>query len=168
MIDKKKILQRLNKGSKLKEYPLLNLYILVAAFFQILGELADLWLLRSLRPLPILLMVLYIHGKNSSRKHLVPSLVQAALVVFLLVDLVLAVGDEPSMVVLTAVRIVGHLVMWVSLSFGEWVRELGEFQVVRELVNWRWVRRLLNQRSFRKLAYLVILGTTAGVLYLIA
>lgn len=168
MIDKKKILQRLNKGSKLKEYPLLNLYILVAAFFQILGELADLWLLRSLRPLPILLMVLYIHGKNSSRKHLVPSLVQAALVVFLLVDLVLAVGDEPSMVVLTAVRIVGHLVIWVSLSFGEWVRELREFQVVRELVNWRWVRRLLNQRSFRKLAYLVILGTTAGVLYLIA
>lgn len=119
MIDKKKIVQRLNKGSKLKEYPLLNLYILVAAFFQILGELTGVQLLRLLRPLPVLLMVLYIHGKNNARKHLVPSLVQAALVVFLLVDLVLAVGDEPSMVVLTAVRIVGHLVLWVSLSLGE-------------------------------------------------
>lgn len=31
MIDRKKLMQRLNKGSKLKEYPLLNLYILVAA-----------------------------------------------------------------------------------------------------------------------------------------
>ena len=159
MIDKKKLLQRLNKGSKLKEYPLLNLYILVAAFFQVLGELADLWLLRLLRPLPLLLMVLYIHGKNSARKHLVPSLTQAALVIFLLVDLVLAVGEEPSMVVLTAVRIVGHLVVWVALSFGEWVRELVDF---------RWVRRVLSQRSFRKLAYLLILGTTAGALYLIA
>ena len=168
MIDKKKLLQRLNKGSKLKEYPLLNLYILVAAFFQVLGELADLWLLRLLRPLPLLLMVLYIHGKNSTRKHLVPSLTQAALVIFLLVDLVLAVGEEPSMVVLTAVRIVGHLVVWVALSFGEWVRELGEFQAVRELVDFRWVRRVLSQRSFRKLAYLLILGTTAGALYLIA
>jgi hypothetical protein len=37
MIDKKKLVQRLNKGSKLKEYPLLNLYILIAAFFEFVG-----------------------------------------------------------------------------------------------------------------------------------
>lgn len=37
MIDRKKLEKRLNKGSKLKEYPLLNFYILVAVFFEIIG-----------------------------------------------------------------------------------------------------------------------------------
>lgn len=39
MIDRKKLVQRLNKGSKLKEFPLLNFYVLVAAFFHFLGRL---------------------------------------------------------------------------------------------------------------------------------
>lgn len=75
MIDKKKLLQRLNKGTKLKEYPLLNLYILIAVFFQVIGELTTISIFQMIKPLPPLLMVIYIHNKNTTRSHLVPRLV---------------------------------------------------------------------------------------------
>lgn len=74
MIDKKKIAKRLNKGSRLKELPLLNFYILVAILFQIIGELLSFYYFEIIRPLPIILMILYIHSKNSPRDHLVPTL----------------------------------------------------------------------------------------------
>jgi len=37
MIDKKKLNKRQNRGRSLKSYPLLNFYILVAVFFEIIG-----------------------------------------------------------------------------------------------------------------------------------
>jgi hypothetical protein len=37
MIDKKKLNKRLNKNNRLKELPLLNFYILVAVFFEVIG-----------------------------------------------------------------------------------------------------------------------------------
>jgi hypothetical protein len=149
MIDRKKLVQRLNKGSKLKEYPLLNLYILVAAFFEIIGELFDSSMLKKLKPLPLLLMVIYIHCKNSSRKHLVPNLVEVALFLFLLLDTISVVGDESSNVVAISIKMIVHLVLCVSFSFGDNVRFLLEFRILR------------------KLAYLAIIGATSTILYFI-
>jgi hypothetical protein len=37
MIDKNKLNKRLNKNNRLKELPLLNFYILVAVFFEVIG-----------------------------------------------------------------------------------------------------------------------------------
>lgn len=149
MIDKKKIVQRLNKGSKLKEYPLLNLYILVAAFFEFIGEILDFSFLKMLRPAPPLLMVIYLHSKNSTRKHLVPTLVEVALFLFLLVDAVAAFGDDSPNAISTGVKVVAHIVYCISLGFGDNIR------------------LLLEMRMLRKLAYLIIIGGTFGALYLL-
>lgn len=89
LIDKKKLNKRLNKNSKLKELPLLNFYILVAAIFETIGEGFNIYWLRMLKPLPIFLMIYYIHSKNSSRDHLVPRFIECGLVFSIIGDLLL-------------------------------------------------------------------------------
>jgi hypothetical protein len=101
----------------------LNLYILVAAFLEIFGELIDSTLLRMLKPVPMLLMVAYVHGKNNNRKHLVPSLVEVALLISLVVDLISITTDD-SNAIIVSIKIIVHLVYCVSLSFGDSVRLL--------------------------------------------
>jgi hypothetical protein len=148
MIDRKKLVQRLNKGSRLKEFPLLNLYILVAAFFECLGQLLDSWLLKLLRPAPLLLMIFYLHSKNNARKHLVPSLVELALFFFLL-DALAAFAEDPPNPLSTGLRALAHLVYCLALGIGEPVRLLYEL------------------RQVRRLGYVAILGATGGALYLL-
>lgn len=89
MIDRKKLVQRLNKDTKLKEYPLTNLYIIVSALLEVVGEFFQVHALQMAKPLPICLMLFYIHGKNSPRDHLVPSLIEAGLAICLVGDLLL-------------------------------------------------------------------------------
>jgi uncharacterized membrane protein YhhN len=89
LIDKKKLSKRLNKNSKLKELPLLNFYILVVVFFEIIGEGFNIYYLRLLKPLPIALMIYYIHSKNSSRDHLMPRFIEIGLCFSLVGDLLL-------------------------------------------------------------------------------
>lgn len=134
MIDKKRIVQRLNRGSKLKEFPLLNLYILVAAFAEALAVLADWPLLMNLRPLPCFLMALYVHNKNAGRKFLVPTLVSIALAVSCLVDLFEVFADDSSRSVLVGLRTLSHLVYCIALTMGECIRPFGEL---------RWAARAL-------------------------
>ena len=89
MIDKKKLSKRLNRNSKLKELPLLNFYILVAVLFEVIGEGFRIGWLQMLKPLPMVLMIYYIHSKNSPRDHLMPRFVEIGLVFSLVGDLFL-------------------------------------------------------------------------------
>lgn len=128
MIDKKRIVQRLNRGYRLKEFPLLNLYILVAAFVEALAVLADWQLLRCIKPLPLFLMLLYAHNKNAGRKFLVPTLVAIALFASCLVDLIEVVGDDSSRSVMIGLRTVAHLVYCTALTMGEKIRLYAELR----------------------------------------
>ena len=147
MIDKKRIVQRLNRGYKLKEFPLLNLYILVAAFTEVLAVLADWPLLMSLRPLPLFLMLLYVHNKNAGRKFLVPTLVSIALAASCIVDLFEVVGDDSSRSIMLGLRTVAHWVYCTALTMGERIRPFGEL---------RWAARA---------AYCAVFALTAFGLY---
>lgn len=89
MIDREKLVQRLNRGSKLKELPLLHLAILLSALLEALGEWLRIYYLQMLKPVPIVLMVIYIHDKNRARQHFVPNIVEAGLVLSLIGDVCL-------------------------------------------------------------------------------
>jgi hypothetical protein len=102
-----------------------------------------------LRPVPLLLMVVYLHSKNTTRKHLVPTLLEAALFLFLLVDAVAAFGDHSPNAISTGVKIIAHFVYCVSLGFGDTIRVL------------------FDLRLARKLGYLIIIGSTGGALYIL-
>ena len=93
LIDKKKLSKRLNKNSKLKELPLLNFYILVAVLFETIGEGFKIAYLQALKPLPIILMIYYIHSKNSPRDHLMPRFVEVGLIFSLVGDILLMVNE---------------------------------------------------------------------------
>jgi hypothetical protein len=134
MIDKKRIVQRMNRGYKLKEFPLLNLYILVAAFAEVFAVLVDWPLLMNLRPLPLFLMVLYVHNKNVGRKFLVPTLVSIALAVSCLVDLFEVIGDDSSRSIMVGLRMVAHWIYCTALTMGERIRPFGELRWVMRAV----------------------------------
>jgi hypothetical protein len=145
MINQKKLAQRLNKGSRLKEYPLLNLYILVAAFFEFVGNIAGVQTLVLLRPLPLLLMLLYVRFKSASRSHLVPNLVQFALLISFLYALA-ALVDSASNPLCTVLAVLAHLLYCLSLVLGDEVR-------------------ILEERGLRWVAYLGIVAITAAALH---
>lgn len=147
MIDKKRIVQRLNRGYRLKEFPLLNLYILVAAFAESLAVLADWPLLQYAKPLPLFLMLLYLHNKNTGRKFLVPTLVSIALAVSCVVDFFEVVGDDSSRSITIGLRTVAHLVYCTALTMGERIRLFAEM---------RWAVRA---------AYFAVLSLTVFGLY---
>lgn len=145
MINQKKVVQRLNKGSRLKEYPLLNLYILVAAAFEFIGSIAHLHTLTLLRPVTLLLMLLYVRFKSAPRSHLVPTLVQLALLLSLLHALA-ALADSPSNPLCTALAAFSHLLYCLSLALGEEVR-------------------ILEEVGSRRAAYFGIVAATAACLH---
>lgn len=89
MIDRKKLVQRLNRGSKLKDLPVLHFAILVATLLEVLGEWLRIYHLQMLKPVPIVLMIIYIHDKNRARQHFVPNIVEAGLVLSLVGDVCL-------------------------------------------------------------------------------
>lgn len=132
MIDRKKLEKRLNKGSKLKEYPLLNFYILVAVFFEIIGQAFRIFTFQMLKPLPLILMIFYIHKKNSPREHLMPSLVEAGLFLSLIGDVLLMFNDDSTFAVGTIFFGVSHIVYIIAFRMGYKVKQLpGEFKWMR-------------------------------------
>lgn len=67
MIDKKKVVQRMNRGSRLKDMPLTNFAIIVIALVEVIGEGLKIYPLQLLKPVPIILMIFYVHFKNKMR-----------------------------------------------------------------------------------------------------
>jgi len=135
MIDRKKIVKRLNKGSRLKELPLLNFYILVAIIFQVIGELLDFYYLKILRPLPMILMILYVHGKNSPRDHLVPNLIEIGLIISLVGDLLLMSGETSTFLLGSGFFILAHIVYTVAFRMGDQIRFLRKrYRMLRKFV----------------------------------
>lgn len=124
MIDKKKLIQRLTKESKLKEFPLLNLYILVAAILECIGEFFNIYYLRLIKPLPIVLMIIYLYEKSSNRNHLVPKLVIMGLALSLVGDVLLMFDEDDAFIVGTAFFLVAHIVYMIAMGMGEEIRSL--------------------------------------------
>ena len=89
MIDKKKLSKRIAKENKIREMPLLNLYILIVAILVCIGSWFKIYILELLKPVPMIMMIIYLHQKNSSRQHLVPNLVEAGLAMSLVGDILL-------------------------------------------------------------------------------
>lgn len=71
---------------------MLNLYILAIALIEIIGEIFGIFLLKMLKPIPMILMIIYISGKNSQRDHLVPTLIRAGLILSLIGDIFLMIN----------------------------------------------------------------------------
>jgi uncharacterized membrane protein YhhN len=145
MIDKKKVVQRLNRGSRLKELPLLHLAILVIACVEVLGEGLRVFYLQMLKPIPIILMILYIHDKNRMRKHLVPRIIEAGLVLSLVGDVCLMFKEMPAFLVGTCFFMVAHLLYIVGFRMGDKVKTLKK-----------------TFRNLRRVAYLVIFLLALG------
>jgi hypothetical protein len=91
-------------------------------------------------------MLLYLHSKNSTRKHLVPSLVEVALLLFLL-EAIVSLYDPLPNPLCSALRAIAHLVYCLALSLGEAIRYGNEVRVMR------WC------------AYLIILGASGAAFY---
>ena len=123
-IDKKKLSKRLNKNSRLKELPLLNFYILVVVFFEIIGEGFRIYYLQMLKPLPVMLMIYYIHSKNSPRDHLMPRFIEVGLFFSLVGDVFLMSNEDSSFIIGTVFFMVAHLVYIIGFRMGEEVKEL--------------------------------------------
>ena len=112
----------MNKNSKLKELPLLNFYILVAVFFEVIGEGFKLFYLQMLKPLPVILMIYYIHSKNSPRDHLMPRFVEVGLVFSLVGDVLLMVNEDTSFLMGTLAFMIAHVFYIFSFRMGEEVK----------------------------------------------
>lgn len=139
MIDKKKLTQRLNKGSQLKSLPILNLVILVIATLEVIGEAFKIYYLQLLKPIPIMLMIYYIHDKNKARDHLVPRLIKFGLIFSLAGDVCLMSNDITSFLIGTLFFMVGHSVYIFAFQVGDKVHSLRK-----------------KYRLLRKAAYVVV------------
>ena len=64
MIDRKKLINRVSRSGRVPEYPLLNLYTLVAVVAVAIGQGLSWHFIVWLRPLPEAMMALYLARKN--------------------------------------------------------------------------------------------------------
>jgi len=69
--------------------PLLNLYILVFSILVCIGSAFRIYFLELLKPTPMIMMIIYIHSKNSGRQHLVPNLIEVGLIMSIIGDILL-------------------------------------------------------------------------------
>jgi uncharacterized membrane protein YhhN len=69
--------------------PLLNLYILVFSILVCIGSAFRIYFLELFKPIPMIMMIIYIHSKNSARQHLVPNLIEAGLIMSIIGDILL-------------------------------------------------------------------------------
>ena len=85
-----------------------------------------------LKPLPIVLMILYIHNKKSPRDHLMPSLVEAGLFLSLIGDILLMFNEDSAFTVGSIFFAVAHVVYIVAFRMGKNIREpTGELKIMR-------------------------------------
>ena len=150
MIDRKKLAQRQNRGSRLKDMPLTNFAILVVVLVEVVGEGLQIYPLQLLKPVPIVLMIAYIHYKNRQRQHLVPSLIEIGIAICLIGDILLMFNDIQSFVLGTSVFLVGHLFYIAAFAIGTRVRRLKK--------SLKWGRRAI---------YLVVACLLANNIYLL-
>jgi uncharacterized membrane protein YhhN len=99
--------------------PLLNLYILVLAILVCIGNLFRIWLLECLKPIPMIMMIGYLHNKNSLRQHLVPNLVEAGLIMSLVGDVLLMSNETESFVIGTGFFLIAHICYIVAFNLGD-------------------------------------------------
>jgi uncharacterized membrane protein YhhN len=84
--------------------------------------MANIFILRMLKPIPIILMIIYISGKNSQRNHLVPTLVRAGLILSLVGDLFLMVNELSAFMIGTVFFLLAHILYCIAFSIGNPVR----------------------------------------------
>jgi uncharacterized membrane protein YhhN len=84
--------------------------------------MANIFILRMLKPIPMVLMIIYISGKNSQRNHLVPTLVRAGLILSLVGDLFLMVNELSAFMIGTFFFLLAHILYCIAFSIGSPVR----------------------------------------------
>lgn len=85
-----------------------------------------------LKPLPMILMLYYIHSKNSPRDHLMPRFIEVGLFFSLIGDLFLMSNEDSSFVIGTVFFMIAHTIYIVAFRMGEEIKELvGEFRIIR-------------------------------------
>ena len=115
-----------------------------------LGEGLKLYYLQLLKPVPIVLMIAYIHYKNRQRQHLVPSLIELGIAICLVGDLLLMSNELSSFIMGTAVFFFGHLFYIAAFLIGTRVRKL------RAGLRW-----------WRRVGYLAVMGLLANNIYML-
>lgn len=84
--------------------------------------MANIFILKMLKPIPMILMIIYISGKNSNRNHLVPTLIRAGLILSLIGDLFLMLSEISAFMIGTCFFLVAHILYCIAYSIGSPVR----------------------------------------------
>ena len=71
-----------------------------------------------LKPIPMILMIFYISGKNSIRDHLVPKLIKFGLAVSLIGDIIIMINEMSAFMVGTIFFLIAHIIYCVAFSIG--------------------------------------------------
>lgn len=93
-------------------------------FFEIIGEGFRIFWLQMLKPLPMVLMLYYIHSKNSPRDHLMPRFIEVGLFFSLIGDIFLMFNEDSSFVIGTIFFMIAHTIYIVAFRMGEEIKEL--------------------------------------------
>ena len=105
------------------------------ALIEPVGELFKIYFIQMMKPIPIILMIYYIHDKNRSRDHLVPNLVKYGLALSLVGDVCLMLNDMSSFLIGTGFFMVGHLLYIISFRIGEKVKKLkASYRLLRKII----------------------------------
>lgn len=79
-------------------------------------------MLRMLKPIPMILMIVYISGKSVHRDYLVISLIRAGLIVSLIGDIFLMVNELLAFMIGTGFFFIGHVLYCAAFTIGTTVR----------------------------------------------
>lgn len=80
-----------------------------------------------LKPIPIILMVIYIHDKNRVRQHLVPRVIEAGIALSLVGDVLLMSNEMSAFMVGTCFFMAAHILYILGFSIGEQVKVMKKF-----------------------------------------
>lgn len=90
--------------------------------------MANIYILRMCKPIPMILMILYISGKNSVRDHLLPTLIQVGLILSLVGDILLMSNEDAAFMLGTTFFLVAHVLYILGFRIGEKVRDASNWQ----------------------------------------
>lgn len=99
----------------------------MVALLEVLGEGFRIFPLQMLKPLPIVLMIIYIHDKNRARQHLVPRVIEAGIALSLVGDLLLMSNEMSAFMVGTLFFMAAHVLYIVGFRIGEPVKVMKKF-----------------------------------------
>lgn len=80
------------------------------------------YLLRLIKPVPMIMMIIYISGKNAQRDHLVPTLIRAGLILSLIGDIFLMSSELSAFMIGTIFFFIAHILYCIAFSIGTPVR----------------------------------------------